>query len=98
MELLPQKWNSNIQLKSVTNEESLQRVMKQDILDVVEKFQLKMGGAHHPREIPLGVWIFTHELAKASLSEFKAALEFVVSQSGCVEGVLQLATDRISRR
>jgi hypothetical protein len=66
MALLPQKWNMEIRLKAVSGEEALQRKMKQDILDIVDRFQLRMGGAHHPREIPVGVWVFVRELSRAN--------------------------------
>lgn len=97
MALLPYKWNADITLKTVSTEESFIRVMKQDILDIVEKYNLKFGGAHHPREIPMAVGIYVSELTRAPSAKFTKSITFLIKQAGCAEGVIQLASDQLVR-
>lgn len=91
--MLPFKWNAEITLKLIHTQEILARIMKQDILHIIQKYELCMGGAHQPIEIPMGVGIYLHELAKAPIEKFNRSIQFLLFNSGCVEGMVQMAMD-----
>ena len=95
MVLLPIQWNALISLKSVDSEDDLQRIMKRNILSVLTRWKLSFTSAHHPRELPMGVAIYLSELAKSSVAKTNESLRFIMKQSGCAEGVLQIATDKL---
>lgn len=93
--LLPHKWNAELKLNIFKNqEEQLRASMKQDVLELIERYGLSFGGCHYPRELPVGAGIYVHELARAAPANFNESLKFLLKQRGCAEGVLQLATDR----
>lgn len=97
--LLPYKWNAELKLQIFQNREDLLRAsMKQDVLQLIERYGLDFGGCHYPRELPVGVSIYVHELARATPASFESSLKFMLKQRGCAEGVLQLATDKALAR
>jgi hypothetical protein len=89
--LLPLKWNTALRLKSVKSEESFVRLMKHDILQIVKPLK-KIGGAHHPRELPIGVALYFSDLAVARPNKFKKSLKLLTNEKACAEGLFQIAS------
>lgn len=69
-----------------------ERRMKQDVLEALQPVKDKIGGSHHPRELPLGIGLFLHTWATASDLGFKQIQRKLLNSSGCIEGVLSIAS------
>lgn len=90
---LAQGWNLQLKFIPAKSIERFEVTMKQDILDIVQKYKLRIGGSHYPREIPLAAALYLNALGTSNLKKFRKSLDFLTKQSGCLEGVLQLSMD-----
>lgn len=91
---LPSNWNAERGLVTSSSNAFVLR-MKQSILEIIQRYKLTVGGAHSPQQIPFASAIYLRELANAPTRSFKKSLTFLVKQSACFEGTLQLATDKL---
>jgi len=88
-------WNTMIKLGIHKREIDITAAMKRDILSIVQ--DVKCGGSHHPRELPIGVSIFLNEWAKSKSEKFQKIVKFLNTSGGCMEGKIQIATEMTVR-
>lgn len=91
---LPLHWNKERGL-ATSSSNAFSLLMKQSILEIISRYKMTVGGAHSPQEIPLASAIYLRELAKAPTRRFAESLKFLVAQTACFEGTLQLAADKL---
>ena len=88
---MAQRWNMTIKLGVYKRKCDLLKYMKGEILDALKN--VKCGGSHNPREMPIGIAIFLRAWAKSDNTRFKKVLNFLLRGEGCMEGKIQVATE-----
>ncbi len=85
-------WNKLIENHVIESEESLTKIMKNDILDIISNLEIKnIGFAHKPQHILISAYGFLQRSSEATPKKLGLAFHALSTNVACFEGVLGLA-------